>query len=445
MHDTTDTPAPARSAQQDPPTLAPQKKRGVPWWVYAIGGLVVVASGTYATLGANKPQSVHSAGPANAPPGAPGRPNRQMSPVVVRETSTGDMPVNLSALGTVNARNTATVRVQVTGRLLEILFHEGQMVRAGQVLARIDPSSFQTQVDSAAAALAKDQAQLDSAKLDLKRYQTLLAQNSIASQQVDTQAALVNQLIASVASDRAALAQAQLQLSYTKVTAPISGRVGLRQVDLGNLVQTSDTTGLVVITEVHPISVVFPLPQQQIQAVLARQKRGDAVAVEAWDADNRKRLAVGKLVSVDNQIDTTTGTIKLKAEFKNDDDLLFPNQFVNVRLTVNTLEHVVLAPLPAVQPGAKGSFVFVVDADNKAHMRPVQTGPNDGTQVAILNGLEGGERIITDGVDRVRDGAPVQVMVHTEVPSAAGAGKHGGKRPANGNGAGTGAAPGKAP
>ena len=409
---------------------------------------MVVGAGTYATLGAHKPATANGATSANAGAGGaagPGRPNRQMSPVVVRETSVGNMPVNLSALGTVNARNTATVRVQVTGRLLDILFREGQMVRAGQVLAHIDPRSFQTQVDSAAATLAKDQAQLDSAKLDLKRYQTLLAQNSIASQQVDTQAALVNQLIATVDSDRATLAQAKLQLSYTQVTAPISGRVGLRQVDLGNLVQTTDTNGLVVITEVHPISVVFPLPQQQIQAVLARQKTGDSVKVEAWDADNRKRLAVGKLVSVDNQIDTTTGTIKLKAEFKNEDDLLFPNQFVNVRLTVSTLEHVVLVPMPAVQPGAKGNFVFVVDADNKAHMRPVQTGPNDGAQVAILHGLESGERVVTDGVDRVRDGMPVQVMTHTDDPAAAGTNKRSGKRHGNWNGAGAGAAPGNAP
>lgn len=349
--------------------------------------------------------------------GAGGRSGRQNSPVVAQAVIRGDMPVRLGALGTVTARSTATVRVQVSGRLEKILFHEGDTVKAGQVLARIDPRSFQNQVDSAAAQIAKDQALLSSAQIDLKRYQTLLAQNSIASQQVDTQSATVDQLKATLAADRATLAQAQLQLSYTRVTAPISGRVGLRQIDAGNLVQTSDSNGLVVITEVQPINVVFPVPQQQLQAVLARQKGGGDFAVEAWDADNRKLLARGKLASIDNLIDTTTGTIKLKAQFANDDGRLFPNQFVNVRLTVDTLENSVLAPMSAVQPGVKGSFVFVVDDSNKVSMRQVQAGPNDGSRVAVFSGLEPGERVITDGIDRVRDGATVQVMAQADTPA----------------------------
>lgn len=344
------------------------------------------------------------------------RTGRQTTPVVARATVVGDMPIRLSALGTVTARNTVTVRVQVSGRLEEVLFREGQTVKAGQVLARIDPRSYQNSVDSAAAALAKDQAQLASAQNDLKRYRTLLAQDSIASQQVDTQSATVDQLAAAVAADRATLAQAKLQLSYTRVTAPISGRAGLRQVDAGNLVQTSDSAGLVVITEVQPINVVFTLPQQRLQAVLARQDRGEGIRVEAWDGDNRNRLATGILTSIDNVIDTATGTFKLKASFPNDDGKLFPNQFVNVRLVIETLRQVVLAPMAAVQPGASGSYVFVVGTGNKVAMRQVKTGANDGEQVAILQGLEVGENVITDGVDRVRDGGTVKVMAQTEKP-----------------------------
>ncbi|MDR3412440.1 MAG: MdtA/MuxA family multidrug efflux RND transporter periplasmic adaptor subunit [Formivibrio sp.] len=405
--------------------LAPRPQKSA-LWVYGV--VIVIAIGT--ALYVLKKQPAPATSPVASTQGT--RPGRQVSPVVALATVVGDMPVRLSALGTVSARNTATVRVQVSGRLQQVLFHEGQLVKAGQVLARIDPRSFQAQVDSAAAQLAKDQAQLGAAQTDLKRYQTLLAQNSIASQQVDTQAALVSQLTASIAADHAALEQAKLQLSYTQVTAPISGRVGLRQIDAGNLVQTSDSNGLVVITEVHPISVVFPLPQQQLQAVLARQKTGEPVSVEAWDADNRKQLGVGKLVSLDNLIDPATGTIKLKAEFANDDDQLFPNQFVNVHLTVDTLKQVVLAPTAAVQPGANGSFVFVVNESatgNTVSMRPVQTGPSDSTQVAVLKGLKVGERVVTDGVDRVRDGASVQVMAKPDTPSpAAGNGRRGKRR-----------------
>jgi membrane fusion protein, multidrug efflux system len=367
----------------------------------------------------------HSAGPGTAPTGRPGR---QTTPVVVRKSHLGDMPVRVSALGTVIARNTVTVRVQVSGRLQQVLFREGQMVKAGQLLARIDPRTYQTQVDSAAAQLAKDQAQLSAARADLKRYQTLLAQDSIASQQVDTQAALVAQDQGGVAADRASLAQAQLQLGYTQVTAPINGRAGLRLVDAGNLVQTSDTNGLVVLTEVHPINVVFPLPQQQIQSVLAHQRAGDKLSVEAWNADNSKLLATGVLRSIDNQVDTTTGTVKFKAEFSNDDDALFPNQFVNVRMVVDTLEHVVLAPSAAVQPGRSGSFVFVVDNQNKARMRPVKTGPGDSGQIAILDGLHAGEQVVTDGIDRIRDGATVQMMAQPDVPSAKAGGRTGNRR-----------------
>ena len=401
-----------KSSGHAPAQALNTRRPGRRWGKFMLIGALLLGAAWlgWRTLG---PTTANTAGPSAGGPGG-----RQSSPVVVREASRGDMPVSLSALGTVTARNTATVRVQVSGRLQQVLFREGQMVKAGQVLARIDARSFQTAVDSAAAQLAKDQATLNAARVDLQRYQTLLTQNSIASQQVDTQTALVNQLQGTVAVDQAALAQAKLQLSYTAVTAPISGRTGLRVVDAGNVVQTSDTGGLVVITEVQPINVTFPLPQQQLQAVLARQRTGDEIQVEAWDAANSQQLASGKLVSIDNQIDTTTGTVKLKAEFPNDDGRLFPNQFVNVRLVVDTLKDVVLVPLAAVQPGSSGSFVFVVDDENKATMRKVTTGASDAQQIAIVEGLRPGARVVTDGVDRVRDGATVQVMAERETPKA---------------------------
>jgi membrane fusion protein, multidrug efflux system len=341
------------------------------------------------------------------------------APVVAPQAQKGEMAQRLLALGTVTARNTAVVRVQAAGRLERLYFQEGQMVQAGQLLAQIDPRAYQVQLDSANAALAKDQAQLVSAEQDLVRYKTLLAQDSIASQQVDTQAALVSQLKAAIGVDRAAIAQAQLLLSYARVTAPIGGRVGLKQVDLGNMLAPTDTNGIVVITQVQPIGVVFSVPQPQLPDVLSRLRDGAALAVEAWDAGNKKLLATGTLASADNQVDVTTGTVKLKAEFDNQDGALFPNQFVNIRLTVHTLEDAVLVPVAAVQQGASGPFVFVAGDDDTVAMRPVSLGPGDGAQVAVLRGVQAGERVVTDGVDRIRDGMKVQVAAQRDVPVAA--------------------------
>ena len=362
--------------------------------------------------------------------GGPGAASR-ITPVVAQAATLGNMPVRLGALGTVTARNTVVVRPQVSGKLLKIEFREGQTVKAGQVLAQIDPSTFQVSLDSAQAQLAKDTAQLAAAEVDLKRYRTLLAQDSIASQQVDTQAAQVSQFKATLAADRAAVAQARLQLGYARVVAPISGRVGFRQVDVGNLVQASDANGLAVITEVQPISVIFPITQQQLPPVLARLNDAAALVVEAWDGDNKKLLASGRLVTVDNQIDVATGTVKLKAEFANTDGALFPNQFVNVRMTVNTLEQVVLVSASAVQQGASGPFVYVARDDDTVTLRPTRIGPGDGVQVAVLRGLAPGDRVVVDGVDRLREGARVQVLAQREVPVAAAASgaRRGGRRP----------------
>jgi membrane fusion protein, multidrug efflux system len=352
------------------------------------------------------------------PPAAGGR-SATVAPVVAPVAKKGEMAQRLLALGTVTARNTAVVRVQAAGRLERLYFQEGQMVQAGQLLAQIDPRAYQVQLDSANAALAKDQAQLVSAEQDLVRYKTLLTQDSIASQQVDTQAALVNQLKATIGVDRAAVAQAQLLLSYARVTAPIGGRVGLKQADLGNMLAPADTNGIVVITQVQPIGVVFSVPQPQLPAVLSRLHDGAVLTVEAWDAGNNKLLATGTLASADNQVDVTTGTVKLKAEFANEDGSLFPNQFVNIRLTVDTLKDAVLVPVAAVQQGANGPFVFVARDDDTVSMRPVNLGPGDSAQVAVLRGVQAGERVVTDGVDRIRDGMKVQVAAQRDVPVAA--------------------------
>ncbi|MFN7835694.1 MAG: MdtA/MuxA family multidrug efflux RND transporter periplasmic adaptor subunit [Burkholderiaceae bacterium] len=354
---------------------------------------------------------------ASVPAGPGGRGGRSKTPpVVVKPAIIGTMDRRLTALGTVTARNTAVVRAQVSGRLDKILFQEGQTVQAGQALAQIDPRQFQVQLDTANAQLARDTAQLQAAEVDLTRYRTLLTQDSIARQQVDTQAALVGQLKGAAAADRAAIRQAQLQILYARVLAPIGGRAGLRQVDLGNVVGPSDVNGIVVINEVRPINVIFPLPQQQLAQVLQRFRAGEEIAVEAWDADNQKQIGRGRLVSTDNQVDVSTGTVRLKAEFANDDDQLFPNQFVNVRLTVETLRDVVLVPAAAVQPGAKGPMVAVVDAEQKVVLKPIRIGPGDGTQTAVLAGVQAGEQIITDGLDKIRAGMKVQVMAQHETP-----------------------------
>jgi multidrug efflux system membrane fusion protein len=302
-----------------------------------------------------------------------------------------------------------TVRPRVDGMLLRVDFAEGQLVKEGAALAQIDPAPFQVQLSQAEGQLARDAAQLNNARLDLERYRTLLAQDSIATQQVDQQAAMVKQLEGTVKVDQAQVDNAKLQLSYTRISAPIPGRLGLRVVDAGNTVRGSDTTGVAVITQVDPISMLFTIPQDGLPRVLARLRVGDKPAVEAWDRDNKVRLATGLLISTDNQIDVATGTVRLKAQFGNSEGRLFPNQFVNVRMVIDVRKGVVVVPTAAVQRGNQGSVVYVVDADNTVAIRPVTTGPTEGQVTAIESGLQAGERVIVDGVDRIREGAKVEV------------------------------------
>jgi multidrug efflux system membrane fusion protein len=368
-----------------------------------LGFLVVLlaAAGGYAWL--QKKEEPKAAGPAKGPgKGGP-------TPVVAAPARSGEIDVIINGLGTVTPLRTVTVRSRVDGELVRVLFEEGQAVKEGQLLAEIDARSFQVQLAQAEGQLAKDMALLQNARLDLQRYEALFKQDSIARQQVDTQLALVRQYEGAVRVDRSQVDSARLQLSYTKVTAPVSGRAGLRLVDQGNIVRAGDANGLVVITQLQPVAVVFTVPQDSVPAVMKRLQSGERISVEAWDREQKAKLAEGALASADNQVDPQTGTVKLKAQFDNADYALFPNQFVNVRMKLDTLRDVVVIASGAVQRGAQGLFVYVVRADNTVTQRPVKLGPAEGLRVSVADGLKPGDLVVVDGTDRLRPGAQVEV------------------------------------
>jgi multidrug efflux system membrane fusion protein len=353
----------------------------------------------------------HASRPAPAQAGVPAKgPGKGgPTPVVALAARSGEIDLMINGLGTVTPVRTVTVRSRVDGELMKVLFEEGQAVKQGDLLAEIDPRSFQVQLEQAQGQLARDMALLQNARLDLERYQALFKQDSIARQQVDTQASLVRQYEGAVRVDRSQVDNAKLQLSYTKVTAPVSGRVGLRLVDPGNIVRAGDQNGLVVITQLQPAAVVFTVPQDSVPAVMKRLQSGERIPVEAWDREQKAKLAEGALASADNQVDPTTGTVKLKAQFDNADNALFPNQFVNVRMKLDTLRDVVVIPSAAVQRGAQGLFVYVVRPDNTVGQRPIRLGPAEGLRVAVAEGVAPGDLIVTDGMDRLRPGAAVEV------------------------------------
>ena len=346
-----------------------------------------------------------------------GDPNR-VQPVAVAAARVGDINIVQTALGTVTAGRVVTVKPRVDGQLQSVAFQEGQMVKEGQVLAQIDPVPFQVALAQVEGNLARDAAQLNNARLDLERYRTLLKQDSIAAQQVDQQAAMVRQLEGTVKIGQAQVDNAKLQLSYTRITAPISGRVGLRPVDAGNMVRGSDATGVAVITQIDPIGVLFPIPQDTLPRVLARLNAGERIPVEAWDREQKNLLATGALVTTDNQIDVTTGTVRLKAQFPNKEAKLFPNQFVNVRMVVDVRRGVVLVPTVAVQGGNQGPVVYAVREDSTVGLRQVKPGPSEGLNTVIESGLNAGERVIVDGVDRIREGVKVEVTQPGQRPGA---------------------------
>jgi multidrug efflux system membrane fusion protein len=335
-----------------------------------------------------------------------------MGPVPVRVASVtqGDFPVELKALGTVTAYNTVNVRGRVDGELVKLLFKDGQQVKAGDLLAVIDPRPYQIALQQAQGALQERQAQLRNAELDLARYRGLYAEDSIAKQTLDTQEALVNQYRGNLKSLQADVATARLNLDFTQVRAPISGRLGIRLADVGNLVSSGDALPLVVITQTLPIAVTFTLPEAELPAVVQQLRGGQTLSVEAWDRSEKLQLAEGELESVDNLIDTATGTVKLKARFANAEEMLFPNQFVNVRLRVQTLQGVTLMPAAALQFGATGTFAYVVDADDKVQVTPVSVGASDGQVSVVEQGLKPGDRLVLEGTDRLRSGNQVEVI-----------------------------------
>lgn len=331
-------------------------------------------------------------------------------PVRVTEVSQGDFNIELKALGTVTALNTVSVRSRVNGELVKVLFEEGQLVKAGDLLAQIDPRAYQVALQQAEGTLAQNQAQLKNAEIDLARYKGLYAEDSIAKQTLDTQEALVGQYRGTVKNNQAAVAEARLNLDFTRIRAPIDGRLGLRQVDAGNLISSGDTTPLVVITQVKPITVNFTLAENDLPPVLARVRNNEQLLVQAWDRGEKQLLAEGVLHSLDNQIDVATGTVKLKARFDNASESLFPNQFVNVRLRVETRRGATLIPSAALQFGARGTFVFLLDNEDKVQLRKVEVGASSGALTLISAGLNVGERLVLEGTDKLKDGSEVQVI-----------------------------------
>ena len=354
-------------------------------------------------------------------------------PVTVAVAQQQSMPIWIDVQGTVIPRNYVNVMPRVAGMLQSVDFHEGQSVKAGQLLATIDPRPFRIQVEQAQAQLMRDQPQLTGAQTDLDRYETLLAQDSISSQQVADQRATVAQLKGSVAADKAAVDNAKLQLDWTRITSPGSGIAGLRQVDVGNMVGTngaigggasalsgtaSTSTPIVTIAQVQPITVTFAIAQNQLPAVINRMHNA-TLPVQAWDQRRAAMLDTGKLIAVDNQINSATGTVMIKAKFANSHMALFPNQFVNVRLLVDTLDDAIVVPSAAVAPGASGSYVYVIGNDDKVAVRTVVAGVSNEGYTSISSGLQAGERIVTDGLDRLRNGSKVQIVTQSSTPASA--------------------------
>lgn len=342
------------------------------------------------------------------------KPPPRVTPVATAKTERGDMDLYLNGLGTVTAFNTVTVRSRVEGQLVRVLFKEGQFVEKDQVLAEIDPRPFEVQLAQAEGQLARDQAALKVNKLSLARYQELAKTRAVTPQQLDEQVALVDQMEGAIRTDQAAKDNARLQLTYSKITAPITGRIGLRLVDPGNMVRANESTGIAVITQLEPIALIFTIPQDSIARVQQKANKGEALVVEAYDRDFANRLAVGKLLAIDNQVDSTTGTVRLKAIFDNKDNLLFPNQFVNARLLIDKLTAAVIAPAAAIQHGPDFDFAYVVESGGEGGgasvaLRQVRTGPTEAERTVIASGLNPGDVVVIDGLDKLHPGAKISI------------------------------------
>lgn len=381
----------------------------------------VPVGGAYAASGASGPRGA----------GAPGR-GGPPSTVGIASAHRADIPVIIEALGTVTASASVTVTPQVSGVITQVLYREGQMVQQGQLLATLDPQPFQLALAQSEAALARDSAELEAARQLLERYQVLQKQDSIAGQTVDTQAALVQQLVGTVALDRANAGSARLNLQWSRIVAPVAGRVGLRPIDAGNFVAAGAAAGVASITRVSPIDVAFAIPQSRLPALQRRLADGAELSVSAWDSTRSDALASGRFFTLDNQIDVSTGTVKAKARFANTNGALFPNQFVNVRLLLDTVSAAVVVPVTALRHGPSGDFVYTVDAERVVSIRPVTAGLSGINDVAITQGLALGELVVTEGGDRLRDGSHVLPAGERPASAAAGASSPRGRRHAAG-------------
>jgi len=339
-------------------------------------------------------------------------------PVSVATAKAGNISVYLDGLGNITPRSTVTVHTLINGELMRVLFDEGQMVKKGDLLADIDDRPYAALLEQAEGLLTRDQALLIEAKLDLERYKDLWAKDSIAKQQLDMQASLVKQYEGAVRNDQGQVDTAKVNLVYTKITSPVTGRVGLRQVDAGNIVHTTDSNGIVIVTELQPITAIFTIPEDNIGTVLKHVNAGEKLVAEAWDRDNKNKLATGTLTAIDNQVDPTTGTIKFRAEFANEDNALFPSQFVNIRMKLNTLADQVTIPVAGVQRGTHGNFVYLVNPDKTVTVQTITPGATEGEVAAIQQGLKLGDQVVVDGVDALHDGAKIEIAAADNAPIA---------------------------
>jgi multidrug efflux system membrane fusion protein len=405
------------------PAAARPRRRGVIWLVLFV---VIIGVAGYAVWRVSRPASAATRTGAEGGGGrgggfrggGRGGGAGDLVPVVVTNASRSTIPVYLNGLGTVTAYYTVTVKSRVDGQLMKVDFNEGDRVQQGQVLAEIDQRPFQVQLQLAQAALARDKALLTNAKLDVDRYSHLIERQLIPTQQLDTQAALVEQYEATVKQDEANIESAKLQLVYSNVTAPINGMAGLRLVDPGNIVHAADATGMVVLTQLQPISVLFTIPEDSLPEVRRKLREGNHLPVEAYSRDDSKKLASGTLATVDNEIDSSTGTSRLKAVFDNGDNALFPQQFVNIHLLVDSLKNQLALPNVAVQNGQNGTFVYVVDDQSHVHLRPVRVGITTATTADIVSGIVDGDRVVVDGTDRLVEGAEVRVRTAADAAAA---------------------------
>jgi multidrug efflux system membrane fusion protein len=404
------------------PKPTKSRKRGLVWLVFLV---VIVGVASYAVWRAGQPAGGGRNGQAKGKGGGKGGGKGRFAglgavPVVVQKVGRSNVPVYLNGLGNVTAFYTVTVKSRVDGQLMKVLFNEGDLVKEGQTLIEIDPRPYQVQLEMAQATLARDTATLNNANLDLERYKGAIASDAIPKQQLDTQQALVNQLQATLKQDQANVDSANLNITYAHITAPITGVVGLRQVDPGNIVHAADANGMIVITQLQPISVLFTIPEDSLPQVTQKLRGGAHLPVDAFNRDMSKKLASGMLITLDNQINNTTGTAQLKAVFDNTDNALFPQQFVNIRLLVDTLSNQMTVPNVAIQNGQQGTFVYVVDDDSKVHLKTVKVGTTTDTVSDILGGLSDSDRVVIDGTDRLIEGATVRIRQPGEYEAPAG-------------------------